>query len=271
MTFTPAIFADLGKNVTDLFKQKKYTFGQALEVKHSSPEFETTTKADVKNGASLTDVTTKYVNKKFGSVEVTADSNKKLASKLIVTSIDSVKLTVDVEQRKDRTCGAVEAKYVKDAVAAVASVDCCKIAQLSAVVGFDGLSVGGAIKLDGNQSAIADYNAGVQYSKDDFAVTVKTANMFDSVSFQIANQVNPWAFLGAELTYNLASEDRKFQFGGQYTLDKDTTVKAKVTQDGQVSVVWQNQINRNVSLALGVDSNDSFTNTAAGFKVCISA
>lgn len=272
MSFTPAVFADLGKNVTDLFKQKKYSFGQTLEVKHKSPQFETTTKAVVQDAKTSSELTTKYSCSKYGNLEITTDSVAKFSGKAELTKLaDGLKVTVEGSQGKSKNVYSAEAKFVKDSVAAVAKVDCCKKLDVNAVVGHDGLAVGGAIRFDGAQGQVSDYNAAVQYNKNDFAVTIKTADKLDQLNVQIANQVDSRTFLAAEFQYNLAEETRKLQFGGQYKLDNETTVKAKLAQDGQISAVWQHQLNRNANLSFGVETNPDLSNTKAGFKLSLSA
>lgn len=275
---SPSIFADLGKNVTDLFKAKKYSFGQGqLELKHQNPNFKTTTKAQVQDGKTTSELVTKYSCSKLGSsLEVSTDSAQKLEAKADlnlakIAKVDGLNVNLEAKKAKSKNVYSAEAKFVKDSLAASAKVDCCKKFDVSAVVGHDGLSVGGAILFDGAQGQIADYNAAVQYAKNDFAITVKTADKLDKLNVQVANQVDSKTFVAAEFQYNLAEEIRKIQFGGQYKLDAETELKAKIAQDGQISAVWQHQLNRNAQLSFGLETNPDFSNTKAGFKLSLSA
>jgi len=262
----PKFFNDLGKSVNDLFKQKKYTFGKQVEVKQNSTNFETTSKFSAGSSASA-ELTTKYSDKSFGSVEVTTDSVNKISTKVVASKLaDGLKITVEGARKKNLE-GKVEAKYVKDSVAAVAEFDCCKNLSVNTVVAHKGLSVGGAVKVNVADQSIQDYNAAVQYAKDGFVGTFSTANKFDVLTAQVSNQVDSRTFLAAEFQYNLAEETRKLQFGGQYKLDADTTVKAKVSQAGAIFAVWQHQLNNNTALSLGVDTTASLEATKAGFKL----
>jgi hypothetical protein len=265
----PKFFNDLGKSVNDLFKQKKYTFGKQVEVKQTSANFETTSKASIGNTSSA-ELTTKYSDKAFGSVEVKTDSVSAISTKIQATKLaQGLKITVEAARAKNSSA-SLEAKYTKDSVAAVAKLDQKKNLALDAVVQHKGLSVGAAGKVSVVDQALVDYNAALQYTKQGFVATLSTANKFDQLKAQISNQVDSKTFVAAEFQYNLADETRKLQFGGQYKLDAETTVKAKIAQDGSISGVWQHRLNPAATLSLGVDTDAQLAQTKAGFKLELS-
>lgn len=265
----PKFFNDLGKSVNDLFKQKKYTFGKQVEVKQTSSNFETTSKASI-GGSSSAELTTKYSDKSFGSVEVSTDSVNKISTKIVATKLaPGLKITTEAAKGKNSSA-SVEAKYTKDSVAAVAKFDDKKNLAVDAVVAHKGLSVGGSAKLNPFDQQVIDFNAAVQYQKQGFVATLSTANKFDQLTAQVSNQVDSRTFVAAEFQYNLAEETRKLQFGGSYKLDNETTVKAKISQDGKISGVWQHKLNSNAALSLGVDTDAALAQTKAGFKLELS-
>lgn len=259
-------FNDINKSVNDLFKQKKYTFGKQVEIKQNSANFETTSKAQL-SGSSNAELTTKYTDKAFGTVEVSTNSVDNISTKIVANKIaDGLKVTVEAARKKDISA-SIEAKYTKDSVAAVATFDKKLNLGLDAVIAHSGLSVGGSAKVSVTTQDVLDYNAAIQYTKDGFVGTISTANKFDQISAQLSNQVDSRTFLATEFKYNLGNEQRSLQFGGQYKLDNDTTVKAKVNSAGAISAVWAHQLNSNATLSLGVDTDSSFAATNAGFKL----
>lgn len=111
-----------------------------------------------------------------------------------------------------------------------------------AVIGFDGLSVGGSVKYDATGSNVEDYNAGIQYQQGDYTATVKTEEQADAVVGSYVHSVSREVDVGARFKYNIATGNRLFTFGGSLQVDADTHVRGKVSSNGEVEAVAERRL-----------------------------
>lgn len=266
--FIPPTFGNLGKQYKDLFK-RKYDFDNVLKVTSKTNcglTLSTTGKIykDKISGATKG----VYVDKSWGEAEAEVDAgNGKVWGKVVLTKLlKNAKFTinggVDPSSKdplvKDNYSIKAEGEYRKDFLAGAGSVligdegkGVSAVAEATGVIGFDGLSVGGQIKLKLDQAQnISDFNVGAQYERKDFVATLLSENQGDVLRFSWFHKVSRDYNLGVELVsdeFDHLSKPtdprrRVLNIASDFQLDHDTLIKAKANNYGEVSAAIEHRL-----------------------------
>jgi voltage-dependent anion channel protein 2 len=266
--FTPPVYGSLGKQFKDLFK-KKYDFENVVKITNKTP-FGLTLTTSGKIFKDKISGSTKgcYCDKSFGEVEGEVDAGSgKVWGKVVLTKLlNNAKFTLnggfDPTSKdslvKDGYSLKAEGEYRKDFLAGSGGVllgdegkGVAAVAEAAGVIGFDGLSVGGQVKLNFQQAqSIADYNVGAQYERKDFTATLLTENQGDVIRFSWFHKVSKDYNLGVELIsdefdhLSKPSEPRRrvISLASDFQLDVDTLIKAKANNFGEVSAVVEHRL-----------------------------
>jgi len=271
--FVPPTFKKLGKNVSDLMKQK-FSYSRLLKIRTTtSNDIQiTTTGTANKDGDFSGSVHGQYKCKDIGTfktelstsgaTEATIEADK-LSKGLVlrVVGTDAPKATADVEYSQDFVAGTVNLDFSKNTT----------ILGASGVVGFDGVSVGGEAKFDSKANELSDFNVGLEYSQTDFTGTVKTRDKADNIDVSWYNKVNPDLQVGGPTPYNFLNRTWKLTGVASYSLDDKTNVKAKADSAGMVAAVLEQRLsNPNVLLRFSTEFNAK-KNTTVPEKFGLSA
>jgi hypothetical protein len=246
MSFIPPLFDNLGKAASDLFK-KKFDYKNQVQLKNKSKTGLTfTSTGDVSDKGVGGTLNIKYKQDSFGEVETEATTGgkakaevkaKKLAPGVVATfkGESNPKRDGVFASKPGAKSGAVKTQvdYTQDFFAGSAAVDTSffeyTVLSGAGVIGFDGLSVGGEVKLDGQtRSEIDDYNVGAEYAHGDVVGTIKTENKGEKLTASFHQKVSGDQNVGAALTLALdGSDDRTFKLGSEYKVDEATNFKVK--------------------------------------------
>jgi len=237
MSFVPPTFANLGKRAKDLFK-KQYDYKNEVKVISRAENTVVVESGGYhqqpKGLAGYTKVN--WTDKSIGQFEVEAHSTGEYKGKLVTNKFEGVGFTIDGAP----AALSVEAAYVKDAFAASAKLGHNldkgdTTVNLGAVIGFEGISVGGSCDFNAaNPSALTDYNIGAEASQRDLVGTIVTSNKLNDITASYFQTISPRLVLGSSLTVKPDSGSRLFVTGGEYNLDKFTTLKFKGDSVGVV-------------------------------------
>lgn len=262
-------FKDLGKKASDLFK-KQYDYKNEIKVttKASGVKLESSGNASFA-GYTKANWTDDYL----GDVEVEAHSGGCAKGKFALKNVtDGVNVTVNGDAAGEI---GVEATYVQDSISALASCkhnlnkSCTKISA-SAVLGFEGVSVGGGVNVDATGN-VSDYNCGAEYSTKDLTASLVTSNKGDDITISFYQKVCGGSTLGAAMLVK-ADATRLYTFGTETSLDKSTGIKAKADSTGTVGVAVSHTLSDpkmkvGVSAQFNAASDDAFK--AQKFGVCL--
>jgi hypothetical protein len=275
-SFVPPTFGSLGKSFKDLFK-KRYEFDNVLKITNKTAFGLTlTTTGRVFKDKISGSTRAVYSDKSFGEAEgeVDAGSGKVWGKVTLTKLLKNAKFTVnggfDPSSRdplvKDNYSIKGEGEYRKDFIAGSGSVllgdegkGVSAVAEAAGVIGFDGLSVGGQIKLKLDQAqSISDYNVGAQYERKDFIATLLTENQGDVIRFSWFHKVSKDYNLGVELVsdeFDHLSKPtdprrRVINLASEFQLDVDTLVKGKANNFGEVSAAIEHRLS-NPALVIG--------------------
>jgi hypothetical protein len=238
-TFTPPLFKNLGKDLSDLLK-KKYDFGKDVKIKTVTAgglALESTV-ASGKGGNLTGNVKTTLKTADIGTFETELSTDG--TTKATVTADKVSKGLVVKVSGTQKLAGSVDVDYRQDFYAASAGADVSaeqRALRGSLVVGFDGLSVGAAAEFDARAQAVTNYNAGVEYSQSDFTGSIVTANKADVINTSYLHRVSSDVSLGGLFSYDISSGARDLTVGGELVVDSATTVRAKANTAGVITTV----------------------------------
>jgi len=234
MAFVPPQFSNLGKRAKDLFK-KQYDYKNEVKVisrAENGVVVESGGYHQAKGLAGYSKVT--WTDKSIGAFEVEAHSNGEYKGKLTTNKYEGVGLTLD----GNPSTLSVEAGYSKEAFAASAKVSHNvdkgdTTMNVGAVIGFDGISVGGSCDFNAaNPSSPTDYNIGAECSQRDLVGTIVTSNKLIDINISYFQTISSRLVLGS--SFLIKPDSRIFVTGGEYSLDKYTTLKFKGDSVGVV-------------------------------------
>jgi len=266
--YVPPTFGSLGKQFKDLFK-KRYEFDNVVKITNKT-SFGLTLTTTGKIFKDKISGATKavYVDKAWGEAEGEVDAGsgkvwgKVTLSKLLNNAKFIINGGVDPSSKdslvKDNYSLKGEGEYRRDFLAGSGSVllgdegkGVSAVAEGAAVIGFEGLSVGGQIKLRLDQvQNISDYNVGAQYERKDFIATLLTENQGDVIRFSWFHKLSKDYNLGVELVsdeFDHLSKPtdprrRLINIASEFQLDGDTLVKAKANNFGEISAAVEHRL-----------------------------
>jgi len=252
------LYNKLGKSFSDLLK-KRFDYNSKVSVRNA-----VTSDVTIESSASLTEkgnysgaVKATYKNRDFGEVESEANTDGLLTGQIKATKlVDNLTLTVSGTERPS---GKVLAEYQQDYFSVSGQVEhnseTTKL-EATAVVGFEGFSVGGQARYDTATSDLEDYNAGAEYTHDDFTATLVTTDRADklvaSYFHKMKNRGGLKSAIGGRFEYDLTkqSNNRLLTIGAEPEIDSATTAKGKIDSNGSIAALVEHRLdNPSIKLA----------------------
>jgi len=266
MPFVPPFYADLGKSSKDLLT-KKFDYANQMVIKRTSAcglKIETTVQSE-KSLTGSVKLTYKQKGQEYEASQSTAgDLTGKVKftdlSPGVVLTIDptianaqKLKTTVDYSQdnfsasavldvtavpafEKDVT---VEKDGKKEVVKEKVPLSFKSANSVSAVVGFDGISLGAKVAFD-NAFVNPDMNMAFNYGEKDFQFTVATETRKDGPAIvgKFFQQVNS----NLQSGFSFESPENKLTLASQLNLDSATIFKNTLSTDGIVNASIQHTL-----------------------------
>jgi len=272
------LFSKLGKSASDLFS-KKYDYKNVISSKNKTKMGLTyTTGFDVSNTKGVAgQLKLKYKKDTFGEAE--AELNTAGAMKGTVKAKKLVKNAVLIagadgkpKNHPKEPLAKAGVEYQQDNVSAQVNYETSfwkhSLLHAAAVVGFDGLSIGGEVKVDPQHAKqLEDYGGAVQYDKNDYSVTVKSVDRCNGLQALGLYKLNADHNVGVSVNKAFSgSDDDAFALGTEYKLDAVTKIKAKGDTKGIVSGVLETRLrnpNVLVNFATSVDAGNLKSGVAA--------
>lgn len=290
--FTPPLFGAFGKKTKDLFK-KKFDFEHQLKVVNNTADAKTIETAVVfptdkqVRGVFKSSIPVSNLAQANGVFETefhtVADKESKTSYKFTnlfnggfvkfgVTSVkaDAKNDTADFPEGY----ATVEAEYQQEYVSGNASVRTNgqkTLVDAVLAVGYDKLSVGGKVVVDAaSKQAPQDYNFGAEYAGADYIAAAVTEKKRSVLSLSYFQRVSKTHTVGAQATFGLVKPSRALQFGTDYEVDRDTTVRASArVESGKDTTVVATAVehklnNPRILLGVAAEFNISPNNVTAG-------
>lgn len=242
----PPCYADLGKQARDVFS-KNYHFGLVkLDCKTKSPtgvEFNVA-------GTSIND--TGKVNGSFEVKHKLCDHGVVLKEKWttdnnLLTEITAedcmtkgLKLSgkLDFAPQTGKKNAIVSAAFKGDCFNATTDIDYnggSPLVNASVVLGHQGWLGGSQMAFDTSKSKLTKSNFAVGYSNSDIVLhtNVNDGQVFGASVF---HKVRPDVQAGVSINWNASNNATQFGVGGVYTIDKHTSMRAKINNQGSLGL-----------------------------------
>jgi len=228
-------FRDLGKKAKDLFK-KQYDFKNEVKTISKAEDTVVVESGGYHNPKGLAGFTkVSWKDKAIGDFEIEAHSTGEYKGKLVTKKIEGVGVTIEAvpasvsaEAAYGQEAFSIAAKLTHNIEKAESNVN------VGAVIGFDGVSVGGSCDLNpANGGSVQDYNIGAECAQKDLVGTIVTSNKLIDITASYYQTINPRLVLSSSLV--VKPDSRVFVTGGEYSLDKFTTIKFKGDSVGVVA------------------------------------
>jgi len=138
----------------------------------------------------------------------------------------------------------------------------------SAVTDYEGISAGveGKFKAyplpkDVSKDLLEEVNFGLRYSTTNFHIISQFAN-FEKINIGVAQNINSQLALAGEFSHDLKPNKETnvigkpvWTFGGNYVIDGDSSVSAKVNTQSQINAAYKVRVNPNINATISFESN----------------
>merc|ERR1712126_635071 len=255
-----------------------YHFGLLkLEVKtktETGVEFTTGGSSSLDSGKVAGNLETKYKVKDLGltftekwSTDNTLNTTLDVADKLL----PGLKVTLDTNfsPATGSKSGKLKTEYKHEAATITADMDLGLSAiNATAVVGHKGWLAGYQTCFDLTKSAVTKNNFGIGYSTSDMVLHTSLTNGTE-YGGSVFQKLSPNLETGVTLGWSSATSATKFGLGAKYVLEDGAVVRAKVNNNSEVGLGYQQKLRDGVTLTLSTLVNGANIN-AGGHKFGVS-
>jgi len=279
---TPPLYKNVGKHAKDLLTKdfEKNLPSLKLETKaENEVALSIEGRRDPKTGEFIIDpFQYKYDFVESGySFVGKATSNRKLTGEFSVIDklAKGLKVTTSVSavlsNKPDQApASAVKLglEYTRDNISTTSDFELIeRTANITAVVGNKTIAIGGEVEVNLVDAAPSKYNGIVAYTVVNFVVNVSLRDKLKTFGSSFYRKINDNTALAGEFAFKFNTNDALFVVGAHHKLDKDTSIKSKLSSDGVVSLSYIQQLRKNVRAVFSADVNALNLNKADAHKI----
>ncbi|GIY81827.1 voltage-dependent anion-selective channel [Caerostris darwini] len=256
----PPCFADMGKEARDIFS-KGYNFNFVkLDCKTKTSggmEFTVNGSSNTESGKVVSSLESKYKIPEYGmtlkekwTTDNVLSSEVCVEDKLIKGS--KLSLTGSFVPITGKKVGMLKSAFKGENFHVNADVDLdlkAPILHCSTVLGLRGWLFGVHSVLDSTKSKLTKCNFGVAYQANDYVLhtSVNDGQEFGGALYQ---KVSPNLETGVQLAWATGNNATSFGLGCVYSLDKDTSLRAKVNNSSQIGLGITHKLRDGIKLTL---------------------
>lgn len=256
----PPSYGDLGKNGRDLFN-KGYNYGfYKAEVKTKASngmEFTVNGSSNSDSGKIGGNLETKYKWKDYGLTFTEKwNTENNLGTEVTIEDqiVKGLKLSFDTQfaPHTGRKSGKIKTAYKMDYLNLACDVDFDfqgPTIHGAAVLGYNGWLAGYQMSFDTSKSKLAKNNFAVGYTGGDFTLHT-SVNDTSEFTGSIHQKINKDLETAVNLSWTAGTNTTRFGIGSKYCLDKDSSIRAKVNNSGQIGLGYAQNINDGIQLTL---------------------
>jgi len=168
--------------------------------------------------------------------------------------VKGLKLTFDTTfaPQTGKKSGKIKAAYKQEHVNTNWDVDfdfAGPTVNGAAVLGYQGWLAGYQMAFDTSKSKLAKSNFAVGYTTGDFTLHTSVEDGSDFTG-SVYQKVNRDLETGVQLNWTAGSNATKFGLAAKYTVDKDANIRAKVNNNSQIGLSYQQKVRDGVTLTL---------------------
>lgn len=256
----PPSYSDLGKSARDLFN-KGYNYGfYKLEAKTKASNgvsFTTNGSSNHDSSKFNGSLETKYKWSDYGLTFTEKwNTDNTLGTEITIEDqiVKGLKLAFDTQfaPQTGKKNGKIKTSYKQEYVNVNCDVDfdfAGPTIHGAAVAGYNGWLAGYQMSFDTSKSKLSRSNFAVGYTAGDFTLNT-SVNDGSEFAGSVYQRVNKELETGVQLNWTAGSNATKFGIAAKYTLDKDSSVRAKVNNASQIGLSYQQKIRDGVTLTL---------------------
>jgi len=246
---------DFRKRTTDLWKKKKFSFNQTLEVNVDGSNAISWTGKQVlkKSDAPQTEVVFKQKEKGLGELELTLNSSEEvkftLKSKELADNLD-VELIVEGSET-----GQLKATYGDDCWASKLQAKCAKSnltldGQLS--VAYENVTFGAQGIMDTNDMSLTEANVGIRLDQDKARTySLTSSDKLNEVAVGFYYKVNSNTEIGTQVDIDMGKGKIGIQAGGSYKMDSNSKLRYNLNSQGLLGLAYEYKFSDRISGAVG--------------------
>ncbi|CAM6087181.1 unnamed protein product [Calypogeia fissa] len=240
----PGFYSDIGKKAKDLIN-KDYTYDQKFTVSTATSAGLNFTTTGTKRGEGFAaDISTNFKQGNI-SADVKFDTKSNILATVTVDEFTAGAKSIFSFTIPDHKSGKVEVLYAHDNVGITSSIGLTPNphVDVTAVIGSEGLVLGGEVGYDTASGLLTKYNAAVGFTKPDFSTAVHLVDKGDVVKASYLHLVNPASRtqIAAEIAHRFSKNENTFTVGGLYGLDPLTTIKGRLNNHGKLATLLQHE------------------------------
>lgn len=259
MSAVPPPYSDLGKAARDLFS-KGFNYGlYKLEAKtksSSNVEFTTNCSSNHDSGKFAGSLETKYKWQDYGiQLSEKWNTDNTLGTEISVEDQLAKGLKLSFETmfvpQAGKKNGKIKTEYKRDYFHHNVDLDfdfAGPTVHGAWVLGYSGWLAGYQMVFDTAKSKLTQNNFAVGYTKDDLTIhaSVNDGHEFTgSVSQKLSNKLEA----GAQLNWS-SSNNTRFGIAAKFLADKDSSFRAKLHNNGQLGLSYQQKLRDGMTLTL---------------------
>lgn len=256
----PPSYSDLGKGARDLFS-KGFHLGQVkLEGKSKTANginFTATGTSNVETGKIVGNLESKYKWAEYGvTVNEKWNTDNVLATELTIEDqiAKGLKLSFDTSfaPQTGKKSGKIKSAFKREHINVNFDVDfdfAGPTLHGAAVALYNGWVLGYQATFDSAKSQMTKNNVAVGHLGSDFALH---AAILDSTEFvgSVHHKLRPGLEAGVTFSWTSGSSATKFGFATKYDMDRDTILRAKITNDALVGLSYSQNLNNGINMTL---------------------
>jgi voltage-dependent anion channel protein 2 len=204
-----------------------------------------TSTAVKKGGLYSLDVSSVYKYKNT-HIDVKVDTESNISTTMTVLEVlPSTKLVTSVKL-PDYNSGKVEVQYFHEnaSFATAVGMKPSPVVELSGTVGAQGLTFGAEAGYDTATGKLTKYSAGFGVTRPEYHAGLILADKGDTIKVSGVYHLDEKqkASAVAELTRRLSTNENTLTVGGLYTVDPQTTMKARLNNTGTLAALLQHEL-----------------------------
>lgn len=184
---------------------------------------------------------------------------------------------VKYEASLDGNTSKITADYKNDMMTATTSIDTIKsVLAVNGTVGFQSIAVGASSSYTyKNKSSWSTPALNASYTGPNYEVGVSVEKLGDKVGVSYHHKMSKELAIALNVEQNTVdkggnkSTDMNLTLGSNYTIDKDSNVKAKVDANGVLSVLYSQKIRPNATMKLTGQINTAKLSQGNAHKIGI--
>lgn len=241
----PGLYSDIGKKAKDLLT-RDYNYDQKLSISTCTASGLGVTSTAVKKGRLYTADVVSQLKYKQATVDVKFDANSNISSTITVSEIFPSTKAIATIKFPDSNSGKLEVQHFHHHAAFSSSVGFKQspTIDVSATIGAQGVAFGAEVAFDTASKAFTKYGAALSLTKPSYVASLILENKGDSLRASYMHHIDEKQKICVvnEFTRKFSSNENIVTVGGSYALDNQTTVRARLNNNGKLGALLQHEL-----------------------------